>query len=413
MYKPFALIIWLSAVCLAGYSQQTTSADELFKSARDAAFNAKDYPKAKLLASRALALSPDYSDISVFLGRLYAWTGKADSARYYFNSVLSRNPSDEDASIAAIDLEYWDSHYDTALEICNRALKMDSLSAPLRLRKAKILKATGKYAQAATLTRSLLKDEPKDKDAKSLYLSIKDKLLKNKISLDYDYTWFNRQYSQAWHLASLAYARYTGAGTVILRLNYANRFGQGGYQGELDAYPHLSKTFYSYVNVGYSQNAGVFPKFRAGFSLYANLPRSFEAELGTRYLYFSSSTSIFTAYIGKYYRNFLFGLRSYLTPSSGSLSQSYSAMARYYTKGPDDYFSISAGSGMSPDDNVQNIQFNSKQYKLSSWKASVGVHHTLMHWYILSAEMGLINQEYLPGQRGNQWDASIGMARRF
>jgi YaiO family outer membrane protein len=92
----------------------------------------------------------------------------------------------------------------------------------------------------------------------------------------------------------LLYSRLTKFGTVIGRVNYANRFQTDGLQAEVDAYPRLSNVFYTYVNAGYSENAGVFPKYRAGFSLYANLPKSYEAEAGWRYLYVSEATNIYS-----------------------------------------------------------------------------------------------------------------------
>jgi YaiO family outer membrane protein len=122
------------------------------------------------------------------------------------------------------------------------------------------------------------------------------------------------------------YTRTTGIGSVTGRVNYANRFKNNGLQYELEAYPHISKTFYSYVSVGYSDSIGVFPHWRGGFSLYANLPKSFEGELGMRYLQFSGDpTFIYTAYLGKYYKSWLFSARTYVTPGTftKTLSASY------------------------------------------------------------------------------------------
>jgi YaiO family outer membrane protein len=109
---------------------------------------------------------------------------------------------------------------------------------------------------------------------------IKDESIKNKIGIIYDYNVFDKQFADPWHLLAIDYSRSTGIGTVIGRLNYANRFQTSATQFEIDAYPRFSKVFYSYMNFGVSDNSGVFPKYRAGFSLYANLPKSFEGELG-------------------------------------------------------------------------------------------------------------------------------------
>ena len=58
----------------------------------------------------------------------------------------------------------------------------------------------------------------------------------------------------------------------------------------MDAYPSLSKKTYMYLNVGYSDSyktgTFVFPKYRAGISIYRSLPKSFEAEIGARLLNF-------------------------------------------------------------------------------------------------------------------------------
>ncbi|UTX49583.1 tetratricopeptide repeat protein [Chryseobacterium sp. MA9] len=55
------------------YGQQNLTADELFVKARNTAFEQKDYTTSIALAKEALEKAPNYTDISVFLGRLYTW----------------------------------------------------------------------------------------------------------------------------------------------------------------------------------------------------------------------------------------------------------------------------------------------------------------------------------------------------
>ena len=394
-------------------AQTGLSSDELFKEARHAAFEDKNYDKAKQLSYEALKVSPSYTDIDIFLGRVYTWSSEYDSARFHFTKVLNSHPDNEDASIAFADLEYWNDHYEESLDICNKALTVYPSSQDLLLRKAKNLNALKKYHDASVITAQLLKENKHNAAALALARRLKDADAINKISVDYDYTTFDKQFDRPWSLASLSYSRYTKLGSVIARLNYANRFSTNGVQAEVDAYPRISKTFYSYANVGYSGYVGVFPQFRAGFSLYANLPNSFEAEAGMRYLYFTGATYIYTAAIGKYYKNFLFNLRTYITPSGGSVSQSYNLAGRYYLQGADDFIGLTIGTGISPDDNTQNIQFSSKQNKLSSKKISAAFSHTFLKWNIISVSAGLINQEYLPSVKGNQIDISLGISHRF
>ena len=58
--------------------QNHVSSDELFKEARNAAFEQKDYEKTKGLAYQALAQSPGYADIDIFLGRIFTWNHEYD-----------------------------------------------------------------------------------------------------------------------------------------------------------------------------------------------------------------------------------------------------------------------------------------------------------------------------------------------
>ncbi|MDE3182138.1 MAG: YaiO family outer membrane beta-barrel protein [Bacteroidota bacterium] len=406
------LVFFFSAASFLN-AQNHLSSDELFKEARNEAFEHKDYAKAKELAYQALEQSPNYADIDIFIGRIYSWNHQYDSARIHFTKVLNANPSNEDASLAFADLEYWNDHYQSSLDICNKALTHYPKSEEFLLRKAKNLKALKQYKEAGLVTDELLKKDQQSTAAHALATSLKDVTSVNKLTISYENSSFDKQYDKAWNLASISYGRLTKFGTVIGRLNYANRFSTGGLQAEVDAYPHISKTFYGYVNFGYSGDVGVFPNYRAGFSLYANLPNSFEAELGYRYLYFSSATNIYTAAIGKYWKSFLFSARTYITPSISNVSQSYSLNARYYLKGADDYIGLTVGTGISPDDNNQNIQYSNKQNKLSSRKISASFDHTFLKWNIISISAGLINQEYQPSIKGNQFNVSLSLSHRF
>ncbi len=412
MNKFTILLLLCLAISYRIKAQNSLSSDELFTKARNAAFEDKNYEKAKQLAFEALEKSPGYADIDIFLGRIYSWNHQYDSARIHFSKVLDTKPN-EDASVAYADLEYWNDHYQNSLEICNIALTVYPNSEALLLRKAKNLKALKSYKEAAVVTGQILKINKKNTGALALATSLKDEVSINKISISYENSSFDKQFDKAWNLGSISYGRQTKLGSVIARINYAKRFGTSGLQGEVDAYPHISKTFYGYLNFGYSGDVGIFPEYRAGFSLYANLPKSFEGEVGLRYLYFTSATKIYTASLGKYWKSFLFTARTYITPSTTDVSQSYSIAARYYIKGADDYIGLSLGTGISPDDNNQNIQYSNKQNKLASKKISADFNHTFLKWNIISLSAGLINQEYLPSVKGNQFNISMGLSHRF
>jgi YaiO family outer membrane protein len=392
----------------------TTTSDGLFQAARTAAFDNKDYNLAKYYCKKALDISPTYADIILFLGRIYTWTNYPDSAKSMFESVLTYKPAYTDASVAYADLLYWNDQYKEALSICESGLKYEPQSNELLLRKAKALAGLKSYAAASDLTDTLLKRDNTNAAARALSNRIKDESVKNKIGITYDYNVFDKQFADPWHLLAIDYGRTTNIGTIIGRINYANRFNNSATQFEIDAYPHFSKTFYSYMNFGISDSTGVFPHYRGGFSLYMNLPKSYEAELGFRYLKFSGTpTWIYVGYLGKYMGSWLLGARTYITPSDyvKQLSVSYNFSARHYFGGANDYLGFNTGYGISPDDRANVGLLNTAL--LNSYKVGIDYKKKINYHHIFNASAAWFSQEYLPGTIGHQYQLSIGWQYRF
>lgn len=404
----FAFLIFGSFQHL--YAQTT---DDLFTAARKKAFDEKNYPGAIALAKTALTQSPDYAEIRVFLGRLYTWSKKPDSARIEFAKVITKQPNYDDAYVAYGNLEFWEDNTKKALEITNEGLKHSPSSESLKILKAKLLTDLRDWENAEIIINEVIKNNPTQTDARALATRIRENSASNKFGMSYDYVYFDKQFNDPWHLLSVDYGRQTSFGPIIGRVNYANRFNGNGIQFEADAYPHLSNTFQAYVNFGYSPDVGVFPKYRAGFSLYANLNSGFELEGGFRLLHFNSNTWLYTASIGKYYKNFWFNIRTYLSSASSSISQSYTLITRYYFGGADDYLSLSLSSGLSPDEQSNNVLVNATTYKLKSNGLGLGYRKSFKTFNIINLKAVIDNQEYLKDTRGNQLSLSVGYIRRF
>ena len=408
-YKLFvSFTVFLFSVQFA--MAQDLSSDELFKQARNAAFEEKNYSKAITLSRKALVKSPNYADIKIFLGRLYTWSKKTDSASIIFNEVLKKQPDNEDAALAYGSLAYWNDREQEALGYINNGLKYHPNSENLLLLKAKILNSLKQWAEAETVINQILN---KNTEARALASRIRDNSAINKIGLSYSYVYFDKQFDNPWHLTSIDYSRQTKIGSFIGRINYANRFNSNGLQFEVDAYPRLGKNLQAYISGGYSKNVGVFPKYRAGLSLYASLPLSFEGELGVRYLTFGEDTWIYTASVGKYYKNYWFNLRTYLSSSFKKLSKSFSLTTRYYYGGSDDYWSLRIGTGLSPDNPQNNVLIGNNDFKLISNNINVGYRKSFKSFNILLLNLGLNHQEYRLNTKGNQIDFEVGYMRRF
>lgn len=388
------------------------SADELFLQARHAAFEQKDYPQAIRISKLALEKSPTYTDIRVFLGRLYTWSDKIDSARLVFDALDQENVEDEDFFLAYTSLEYWNDNPTKANALVDKGLGFHPQSESLLLLKSKINYSNNNYSVAAETINRLLTLNPKHTEGRALSKSIQEYAAKNAIGLTYNFAHFDKQFEDNWHIVGVSYKRVTPIGSMIFRTNYANKFAENGLQFELEAYPRLSKMFYLYVGAGYSDNVGIFPKYRTGVSLYANLPSSFEGEIGYRQLYFSENIWLYTASVGKYYQNFWFNLKTYLTPDNKNISQSYAGTVRYYTKGANDYLGFIIGTGISPEEERFPLLENSI-YKLKTFKVGAEYNFSINRTNLFSVSSTYYNQEFRPREKGNQYDFTVGYIKTF
>jgi YaiO family outer membrane protein len=389
---------------LIGFAQ---SSDELFQKAREYAFKKNDYESAREFCKQALAKSPNYSDIAVFLGRLYTWDKMYDSARTILYGVIKRDPSVYDAYNAAIDVEYWSDNYVSALRISESAIKQYPKSEEFLLKKARVYGAMKNYSDALNTLETLFALNNTYPDAIIYAERLEEELRINAVTLTYDFDSFDKTFDP-WHAVSLAYSRQTDLGSVIGRINYANRFLENGVQFEVDMYPRFADGLYAYINAGYSKD-NIFPNYRLGASLYYSLPLSFEIDAGIRYLNFvSSDVKIYTGALGKYYSSFWFSLRSYITPSLSRASYSYSLLVRDYLSGADDYITLSGGWGISPDERANN-----SGNLLVSKKINAEYQTKLSRILIGYISVGISSDEFVADNIRTRYSAGLGIKILF
>ena len=412
-FKAVILAVFLVSFAAVAQEQEYTT-DELYTQARNAAFEEDDYPKAIALLKAALKKSPDYLEVRVFLGRIYTYSDSLPQARRTFEEVLAKEKGHEEASFAYGNLEFWNDNSEAALKVVNKGLDYHPESENLGLLKAKVLRDLEAYEEATATLQGLLEQNPKLDQARSLLSSINSATAKNAVGLNYEFVYFDERFDDPWHLAALDYIRQTKLGSVAARINFANRFRTDALQFEVDAYPRISDVFYTYVNLGISSDSGIFPQYRAGFSLFSNLPASFEADAGFRYLAFDDDTFVYTLGLGKYYKNYWFNFRTYLTPSDSALSQSYALTVRYYFGGADDFIGARIGTGISPDDNANSALFNGATItRLRSNNLTLFYRKLLGATHVLTAQAGLEDQEYAADSSGLQFSVSVGFIKRF
>ena len=356
------------------------------------------------------------TDVALLLARTYSWDGNYDSTRIILNEVLTHNPDNMEALDAFADVEYWSENYSKVLEYCDLALKKDPTAEAFLFKKARILHSSKKDEEAVATLEKLIKINPANAEALKKLKEYRLDVLRNTIRLNYTLDYFDKVFNRdPWQIAALSYGRKTKLGSVIARVNLANRFGNTGFQGEMDAYPKISENNYFYLNYGFSQNTSVFPKNRMGLEWYHNFPKSFEGSIGMRLLYFSTSTvDIYTATFGKYTGNYWFSLRSFVTPGTDGTSISGSLQIRRYFSDPENYLGLRLGYGISPDD-IRNLVNSDLGNRLSLKTRSLRLEFNRIFNRVWIFNTGAVwgNEERLTGTFSGYYTFDISISRLF
>jgi YaiO family outer membrane protein len=351
--KAVKFLFW--TMMLFAYSQATSQdwkqldVDELFKLARQTAFEGKR-SEAREMLQEVLRKASTYYEVRVFLARTYAWDGQYEQAKQELTTVLNAQPTNEEALNVLLDVDMWGEKYNEALVTADRALAAHPSSEDFLYKKAVILKNLQQPGEAANQLTRLLELDPSHTKGIALMDELKKQLMKHYVGISSGFDSFSKIYSNAF-TSALNFGTTHKWGTSIVRLNYSDRFSLKGVQPEIEAYPRIANGVYAYVNYGYS-NSALFPQHRVGGEVYSKLPKSFEASIGARYLYFNSSTSVvlYTGSIGYYFKNYWVSLRPYLSGDHSGVSFSSTATVRYYFANSDNFLGANLGYGFSPDE---------------------------------------------------------------
>ena len=394
--------------------QEKINLDDLFKEARTLTFQGNRKEAQEILMS-ILKKKPLYHDVRVFLGQLYAWDKEYNSARKELQKVLEDMPNYFDALIALADVEYWTENLSQGLTYCDQGLRTYPNHEEFLMRKAKILVSMEDLKAASKNIKQLLETNPSHKEALQLLDNIKFSSQLYAASVRYIFDRFERSEGDIgpWHFLSLELSKKFGHGSIIGRVNHADRnFGSGstsGTQFEVDAYSDIKKGMYAYLNAGYSPSS-FFPKYRFGSELYSALAASFEISLGIRYLNFSSAkVLIYTGNLGKYYKNYWFSFRPFVTSRSSDIFLSGFFLVKRYFADEDNYLTLLFGFGSTP----AEIFFLEDIERLNSYKVGLEVQRKISRSLLIRCHIRFEREEFQIDAFGNRVSIEISLQQRF
>ncbi|TVQ15106.1 MAG: YaiO family outer membrane beta-barrel protein [Balneolaceae bacterium] len=343
-----SLILVLAILAPSLQAQTVDNVDEAFLRARNLAFDGQR-EEARQLSRAILEIAPGYTDVRLLIVRTYMWDGNLDNARSELNTILGQAPYQPEALALLADVEYRSGNYDEALRVVQLAARSNPTDIPLLIRRAEIYRELGDYRRAHVVLNQVEHIEPSSSEAARVRATILTSSQNYSLTLGYGHDRFDAIFDP-WNSMYLQLGRSTPIGTVLGRINYANRFNTDGYQAEIDFYPSIRPGTYGYLNFGYSDSF-IFPEYRFGAEIHQALPKAFEVSVGFRHLEFQSGgVTIYTGSLSKYYRNWYLSARPFITPRDEGVSNAYQFIFRRYFSDPDNYIGLRGGFGFSPDE---------------------------------------------------------------
>ncbi|MGB7784818.1 MAG: YaiO family outer membrane beta-barrel protein [Salinimicrobium sp.] len=408
------MLILLFPAGLFAQEISETNTDTLYYHALDA-YKAENYNDALRLSSRGLELAPEYHDIRILRVRTNWALNNLQTADEDLDLLLKNVPKYVDVKPLAEQRVKKFPAAPEALVFLNRILTVYPEDTGLKVQKALLLLQDGQRKEARELALELVSKNDISGGQRYSLQNVLNRTISDEMGINYQYINFSEAYSRSdsWNLLSLEYQHNFDRTAVIGRINYTNRGYDEGKLYELEVYPVFSDRFYGFVNAGFS-NDMIFPDFRGSASLYYNFASNFEAEVGSRMLFYNNSSYFsgiigLTAYSGKFYLN----LRSFLGPKRmEQLVQNYQFNLRFYLKNADNYLFLRLGSGISPDETslysrVQTDPTLDAYYGNLGINKSFGVHH------IFNLGAGFLYEDITSAREGTQFVGFAGYRYRF
>lgn len=313
---------------------------------------------AKNMALKYLAETPKDADVRFILARVYNKQQLDNLAIKELLIILESYPKYKDVRLQLINIYFAQQNYIQALPIINEGLVSVPNDEDLLLKKAQYYYLTKQYSFAAALLKKIIAANPLNLDAEKMLSDIRSSnpqlvIGRNQIGI-WQGLYKASDQAQLWDFSSLYYTRDVGDyGSITASLNYAARMGFKATQGQLEAYPRLSKYLYLDLLGAYANNPNLFPNYTLGGEAYFSIPSFLDPSMGATYRKITDQQNFMTytcslaKMLGPYWLSFR---PYYFVPNAGESSILYNiTMRRYFNDAGDFYFGISLSSGYSPD----------------------------------------------------------------
>jgi YaiO family outer membrane protein len=344
-------------------------ADDEVAKARALAFQGPQHrAEAIALLETRLATHPTDTDALTLYGTILSWEGRYADAHTALQKVLDENPTHSDALPAMINLDLWSDHPQEAEMLAKRGLDKNPGDVNLLMLLARSQRNENHETDAAHTLDTLLAVEPSNADA----LQMRRRMIYQARKFEASYSFstdvftdvFDPQYEQ-----TVALRGPTKIGSYIASFSHADRFGLHSNELGIEMFPHIRKGTYADLTLGGSPDSVLYPQVYLGGEIYQSVGHGFEASAGYHRLQFGDDINIFTGALYKYYGNWLFSGRLYLTPSDIDVGKTGAFAARrlFGEEGVHDFlefrFSYGASKALATS-TLDLISLNSSRYSV-------------------------------------------------
>lgn len=351
-----------------------------------------------------------YQDQQYLMATYYRGLSDTVSAITSYQNLLTLTRKDTIAWLGLYNIRYEQAQYEEAVKYTDTALHYFPGNTIFILKRASALEQLKQYTEAAQAMDTVIKAHPYDKNYQDYAAYLRGKTYKNQIGLSYLNSHIDS--AQSANIATLQYTHFWKKISLTARLNFAGRSFGTGLQGELESYVNHSKNWYSYVNVAVA-NELVFPKYKAGYSLFHNFNHGWEVELGGRYLNFDSISSMSGVLaVAKYLGDFWINVKGYGVFISGKQYTAVNLTARQYLNNKTDFFYAILGYGNSPDDFTRSyLLVDNVNY--TTYSIGAGYQKMFNYRNVVTLSGTWYNQKREEGRYRNQYDLYLTFLRKF
>ena len=327
------------------FSQDTINPESEYQRIKTIAFDG-EYTKAVVAARKLVNAYPSYGDALILLGRILAWQKDYVNAGAVIDTLLLKEPGNEDALSARKDIVLW-------------SRENSPVSTDLRA--------------------------------------------------GYSFDSFREPYSRFWQVFNVGAGHrfkwgpaYAGLNIGNIRISEPSHSNASELQLEAEAWPTITRK--NYADLAYAYSPGpYFPRHRAAAEVWQILPAGWAISTGLNYYYFDRSAFIALASVEKYIGKYWFSLKGFLYfKDIGTRASIFLNARRYFND--KDYLQITLGTGAAPDEPF-DIQTN--LMRLNANIARLAYNLSVTHKLMMCIGAGYSREEYRETTWRNRFEGNI------